>query len=345
MKSRFYVGVLVCAGLFVCVESSAMPSYGQVSRSTNRIEGIVFDPGHRPVPDLYVELQNEYYSTISRSRTDSTGRFTFIGYPAGHYNVRVLTTATNYAEHTEGVDIVNPVRGGSDAQYLDIVLKVDKRKVRPGIATITGSVFAQDVPEEARRLYKQGLRDINEPDGKGFTEIDAALKIFPTYYDALDTMGREYVARSEYQKSLPYLIKSIDVNQRSFSSFYALAYACYQLNHRQEALQAAHAAVVLQANSANAQLLYGTLLRLDSHYPESEKALREAEKLTKDSPVAEVHWQLALLYNHIGRNKDAADELEMYLKLEPDAAKKKEIQDLIAKLRKDANIKSHFGAE
>src|SRR4030095_950978 len=254
MKSRVYVGVLVCAGLFVCVESSAMPSYGQVSRSTNRIEGIVFDPGHRPVAHLYVELQNEYYSTISRSRTDSTGRFTFIGYPAGHYNVRVLTTATNYAEHTEGVDIVNPVRGGSDAQYLDIVLKVDKRKVRPGIATITGSVFAQDVPEEARRLYKQGLRDINEPDGKGFTEIDAALKIFPTYYDALDTMGREYVARSEYQKSLPYLIKSIDVNQRSFSSFYALAYACYQLNHRQEALQAAHAAVVLQANSANAQL-------------------------------------------------------------------------------------------
>src|SRR5206468_4042387 len=109
---------------------------------------------------------------------------------AGHYNVRVLTTATNYAEYTEGVDIVNVVQGGSDAQYLDIVLKLDKRKVRPGIGPITGSVFAQDVPEEARRLYKQGVRDINEPDGKGLREIDEALKILPTYYDALDTMGR-----------------------------------------------------------------------------------------------------------------------------------------------------------
>jgi len=345
MRSRFSFGRLCFAFLLACLAISAAPTCAQVTRNTNRIEGIVFDPEHRPVPDLYVELQNENYSTISRSRTDSTGRFTFIGYPAGHYNVRVITTATNYAEYTEGVDLVNPVRGGSDAQYLDIPLKIDKRKVKPGIAPITGSVYAQDVPEEARRLYKQGLRDINEPDGKGFKEIDDALRIFPTYYDALDTMGREYVARTEYQKSLPYLIKSIDVNQKSFSSFYALAYACYQLNHRPEALQAAHAAVVLQSNSANAQLLYGTLLRLDNNYPESEKALREAEKQTRDSPVAEIHWQLALLYNHMGRNKDAADELEHYLKLEPDAVKKKEIQDLIAKLRKNPNAKSHFGTQ
>src|SRR5262249_54943813 len=146
--------------------------------------------------------------------------------------------------------------------------------------------------------------------------------------------------------SLPYLIKSIDVNQKSFSSFYALAYACYQLNHRPEALQAGHAAVVLQGNSVNAQLLYGTLLRLDGNYSEAEKALREAEKLSKDSPVPEVHWQLALLYNRVGRNKEAADQLEKFLKLEPDAARKKEIQELIVKLRKEANnAKSRLGSD
>ena len=334
MKSRAFIRSL--ALLLVTFGICTIPARPQVTRSTNRIEGIVFDPGRRPVADMYVELQNENYLTISRSRTDSTGRFSFIGYPAGHYNVRVITTSTNYAEYSEGLDLVNVVRGGSDAVYLDIVLKVDQRKVRPGLGPITGSVFAQDVPEEARRLYKQGVRDIYEPDGKGLKEIDEALKIFPDYYDALDTLGREYVARSEYQRALPYLIKSIDVNQRSFSSFYALAYACYELNHRPEALQAAHAAVVLQANSFNAQLLYGTLLRLDAKYPESEKALREAEKLTRETPVAEVYWQLALLYNRMGRNKEAADQLEKFLKLEPDAVKKKEIQDLIARLRNES---------
>ncbi len=329
MKRRFYVGLLLCTVLFVCFESSHLSCAAQVRGV--RIEGVVFDPAHRPVPNLEVELQNEY-RTINRVRTDSGGRFSFFGYDSGHYNVHVITTSTNYADYTEGVDLDSAI---GDA-LLDIYLKVDKRKVKPGNAPISGTVFAQDVPEEALRLYEAGVRDINEPDGKGLKEIDDAIKIFPTYYYALDTLGREYVARNEYQKALPYLIKSSDVNQKSFSSFYALAYAYYQLNHRPEALQAAHAAVVLQGNSFNAQLLYGTLLRLDAKYPESEKALREAEKLSKDTPVAKVYWQLALLYNRMGRNKDAADQLEKYIKLEPDAAKRKEIQDLIAKLRKES---------
>jgi len=216
---------------------------------------------------------------------------------------------------------------------LDIYLKIDKRKFNSGFNGISEVVFVQEVPEEARRLYKKGLKDINDG-SKGFDEIEQALRVFPEYFDALNTLGCEYVARKEYQKSLAYLIRSIDVNQRSFSSFYALAYACYELNHRPEALEAARAATVLQPTSVNAQLLYGTLLRLDGSYEKAEKVLLEGKKLSKERSVPEIHWQLALLYNKLGRNKEAADELEEYLKLQPDAPNKKEIQGLIAKLRR-----------
>ena len=347
MKRLISVSRLILVSAIVCLAAAGSRGafYG-ANPLTNRIEGIVWDPNRRPVPDIYVELQNENYSTISRTRTDSTGRFTFNGIPAGRYNIKVLTSGTNYEEATESIELVDVVRGGSDTIYPEIHLKIDKRKLPTGIGAMSGAVFLQQVPAEALKLYKQGLRDISDSAGKGFSEIDEALKLFPTYYDALNTIGCERVARQEYEKGLPYLIRAIDVNQRSFSSFYALAYACYELNHRPEALQAARAAVVLQPNSFNAQLLYGMLLRLDSRYQESEKALLEAAKLSKDTPVAEVHWQLALLYNHLGRNKQAADELETYLKLEPDAAKKKEIQDLIAKLRKEPDSKKpHFAGQ
>src|SRR6266850_87269 len=103
---------------------------------------------------------------------------------------------------------------------------------------------------------------------------------------------------------------------------------------RREALEAARAATVLQPTSVNAQLLYGTLLRLDGSYEKAEKVLLEGKKLSKERSVPEIHWQLALLYNKLGRNKEAADELEEYLKLQPDAPNKKEIQGLIAKLRR-----------
>ena len=342
MKKLINLVQIMLLGVIVCSAVASANSIGEphgANTLINRIEGIVWDPYRRPVPDVYVELQNENYSTVSRIRTDSTGRFSFTGVRGGHYNIKVLTTGTNYLEYTEGLDVVNVVQGSSDSVYLDIYLKFDKRKLNSGAATITEAIFVQDVPEEARKLYKKGVKDINEKGDKGFGEIEQALIIFPDYFDALNMLGREYVARKEYQKALPYLIRSIDINRRSFSSFYALAYAAFQLNHRPEALDAARAATILQSNSLNAQLLYGTLLRLDGGYQEAEKALLQAKKLSKDTPVAEVYWQLALLYNRLGRNKEAADELEVYLKIQPDARDKKEIQDLIGKLRKEPKQK------
>lgn len=300
----------------------------------NRLEGMVWNPDRRPVQGLYIELQNENYFAVARVRTDSSGRFAFRGIGSGRYFVKVITSGTYYQEYTESVEVGSMTRTGSESVYMEINLKIDSRKIESGGAGIVDVVFAQEVPEEARRLYKRGLKELQNGD-IGLTDMQAALKIFPTYFDALNVVGREYVSRREYQKSLGFLVKAIEVNQRSFSTFYALALACYQLNHMTEALEAARGATILQPGSVSAQLLYGTLLRLDRSYGKSEEALLEAKKLSKDKPVADIHWQLALLYNKLGRNEEAAHELERYLSVEPDARDRKEIQSLIEKLRKE----------
>ena len=339
MKSLIIFLQVMLFGVIVC---TAFPSATIRDPANillvNRIEGIVWDPYRHPVSDVYVELQNELGSSLSRLRTDSTGRFSFTVSQQGNFIVKVLASGTDYLDAAEAVEIVAGNAGNSlanDSAYLDIYLKFDKRKINTGVASITEAVFVQEVPEEARKLYKNGIKDINKNDLKGFEEIVQALKIFPDYYDALNTLGRQYVQRKEYQKSLEYLIRSIDINQRSFSSFYALGYACYQLNHKPEALEATRAATILQPDSVNAQLLYGTVLRIDGSYQKAEKVLLQAVNLSKNTPVAEIHWQLALLYNKLGRNREAVNELELYIKIQPDAANKKEIKDLIGKLQKE----------
>ncbi len=303
----------------------------------SKIEGTVWSPYRRPVPDLYVELQNENYFSVARMKTNSAGRFSFRGVPTGIFYIKIVTTGTGFLEHVERI-VVGDIFGSS-SDYLEINLKFDKRQVNSGLGEISEVVFVQEVPAEARRLYQQGAKSIQEKQELGFNDLEEALKIFPTYFDALNTLGQEYVVRKEYQKSLAYLIRAIDVNQRSFSSFYALAYACNQLNHRTEAIEAARGATILQPNSLRAQLLYGTLLRVERSYETAEKALLAAKKLGADKPVGDVYWQLALLYNKLGRNREAADELEAFLKIEPDARDKKEIQALITKLRKDTKQK------
>jgi len=304
----------------------------------NVIQGQVYDPYRVPISDIYVELRNELGSTISRVRTATGGRFTFSNVSSGHFEVTVLTTGTNYLEQTQSVDIVNIFRNASDSVYIDFYLQFDKRKTNIGEVSLTDAIFVQEVPDEARKLYKNGVKNLGGKDAnKGIDEIEQALKIFPEYFDALNTLGREYVQRKEYKKAVSYLIKCIDINQRSFSSYYSLAYAAYQLNSIPEAILAAKAAIVLQPKSFNALLLYGSLLRLEGSYQKALETLLKAKEATKDKTAeGEVHWQLALVYNRLSRNKEAADELETYLKVMPDAPNKKEVQDLVAQLRSGA---------
>jgi tetratricopeptide (TPR) repeat protein len=140
------------------------------------------------------------------------------------------------------------------------------------------------------------------------------------------------VVRKDYQKAVTYLIPAIDINRRSFSGYYALGYAAYQMNRIPEAVEASKAAVVLNGKSLNALWLYGTVLRLNGNYDLAEKTLVQGKTLGKTA-FPEIHWQLALLYNKLGRNAEAANELDSYLKAQPEGVNKKEIKELIAKLR------------
>lgn len=301
----------------------------------NVIEGTVYDTHHAAIPDLWVELQNEINSTYGRVRTSNAGRFQFTGMRPGRYVLKVYTTGTEFQEQSESVEVVNVVASASDAVYVDIVLRL--RKEPSKISANQQPLFAQNVPPEALRLYKSGVKSLNDKQiEKGRADLAAAIKIFPTYYDALDSLGCSYVETKEFMRSLPFLLGAIDVNQRSFSSYYALAYAAYKLNQIPDAVKAAAAAVTLNSGSFNAQLLHGTVLRMDGQYDKALESLTKAEKLSKNAPVAEVHYQLAMTLNRLKRDSEAAKHLETYLRLAPDAPNRAQIEDLIRKLKNPA---------
>src|SRR5881398_2376900 len=120
--------ILICGLFFSFVAMFMNPSavLPKTSNLINRIEGQVYDPNHRPVENVYVELLNEVDSVIQRTKTNSAGRFTFNGYPAGHLTVRVLPFGTNLMEQTQEV-IVIQTRLGNDIEYVDITLRYDKQ--------------------------------------------------------------------------------------------------------------------------------------------------------------------------------------------------------------------------
>jgi tetratricopeptide (TPR) repeat protein len=296
----------------------------------NRIEGTVWDPQRQPVPDLYVELMDSVDGNLSRTRTSGSGRFTFFGLSTGRFRVKVVTAGTNYLEAVQDVEILGTaLQNSSETQYVEFYLKLDPRKAAAASGGPAEAVFVQEIPDEARKLYKKGASAIKTD--AGIQSVEKAIEVFPTYFDALAAAGKEYVDRGQYVKGARYLIQAIDVNKRSYSSYGSLAYAAYKLNKIPEATKAAIEAVTLEPRAINSRVLLGRLFRIQGNYKTAEDVLVETKKFAPSAPA--VYYELALLFNRQDRNTEAAAELATYLKLAPDGENKKEVEELIAKLK------------
>src|ERR1041384_6875815 len=145
MKQRIYWLIVFLLVWF----AHPLPASSATANLLNRIEGQVYDPDHRPVQNLYVELLNEVDSVIQRTKTNLSGRFTFSGVPPGRLTVRVLTFGTNFAEQTQEVEITQ-TRNNSDVDYLDISLRYDRRSRGPESDLPPGVIFVQDIPPAAK---------------------------------------------------------------------------------------------------------------------------------------------------------------------------------------------------
>jgi len=294
--------------------------------------GFVFDAERRPVGEVQVELLNDVNSVLQRTKTNGSGRFFFRGLAQGRFVIRVLPLGTNYEEQTQDVEIY-PIGGGRDNVQKDIYLRVRKST---SLSATSGTVFVQEVPEEAKTVYQKALSDLDgDRVEAGVGALENALKIFPTYYMALEKLGLIYTQQQKFEKARDTFARAVAVNSRSYNGWYGLSYANYALKQSEDAVEAARKAVSLNSDSKDALLFLGLSLRQAKRYEEAEKQLKLADKLTKgESP--DIHWNLALLYAHnLKRYKDAADELERYLQTSPGNPQADSIKKLIKQYREN----------
>ncbi|HEY0426459.1 MAG TPA: tetratricopeptide repeat protein [Pyrinomonadaceae bacterium] len=309
----------------------------------NSITGYVFGIERKPVYDANVELLDDLRRLVTRVRTDSSGRYYFFGMAAGRYTVHVMPYETDYEDMEQSDEIVNfyretepgsgvRVASGFQTLQLDFYLKP-----RRGVTGTTAAVFVQDVPPAAKKLFEKAVEDLNDKKQKeGLEELKAAIDAFPEYYNALERLGNEYLTLGNENKQIKYyeaamilLKKATTVNPRSFRSWYGLAFSLNSLNQSEEALTAVQKALELYSDSVEALLLSGVLLKQNKKYEDAEKNLLKAKELSKDSQPM-IHWHLALLYgNNLKRYADAAKELKLFLKAQPNTKDAEKIKALI----------------
>ena len=132
------------------------------------------------------------------------------------------------------------------------------------------------------------------------------------------------------------LTKATEVNRQAYPTLYTLSIAQYNLKQVPEAIESMRRAISLNQQSMAANLWLGMLLRQTDKFAEAEAYLKQADHLAA-SKSPDVHWQLALLFNQLKRYKEAADELELFLKVQPDSKDTELIKKLIKKFRQQSS--------
>jgi tetratricopeptide (TPR) repeat protein len=304
------------------------------TQQLNSIIGHVSDNSRNPIPDLQVELLDDVESVIKRTKTDTSGLFSFRGLKTGIFQVRVQTYGTTYIGQTQRIQLDR----GRATEQVEFVLQDRKPS---STTTVPRLVFAQEVPEKARKEYEHGAALLQKPEQRkeGVATLEKAIEIFPLYFDALQLLGNEYVKQQNYERAIPVLTKAIEVNRQAYPSLYTLSIAQYNLKQVPEAIESMRRAITLNDQSMAANLWLGMLLRQRDKLDEAETYLKQADHLA-EFKSADVHWQLALLFNQLKRYKEAADELELFLKVQPDAKDTELIKKLIKKFREQSGEKN-----
>ena len=331
-------GVIILSALFFGVIG-----YPQ-SQPNNSIAGFVFSPSRQAVDQINVELLDEFGRLLRRTLTDGSGRYGFFRMASGKYQVRVMAMQYGYEEQVQEVEIVNFSRqstGGSPtfsgSQNVQMNFSLSPRRERDETKKGSRVIFAQEIPEAANKHYKQGISNFDQHrSDEGIKELEEATRIFPAFYYALERLGQEYIKRERFVNAETVGKKAVEVNPKNPQAWYILGYALYGTKKLTEALQSTGKSIEIDPASVDARFLMGVLYRQNSQYKDAEKQLKKAKELAK-IPVADIHWQLALLYNYnLKEYKLAADELELYLKAMPDRKDDEIIKKLIRQMREKA---------
>ena len=335
--SKNLVRTPIIFGVFVLF---VMLFVSQNAFGASTIQGTVYDRQRNTLSQIEVELLNDYYQTIDRARTDGSGRYQFNGVRDGRYTVRAFAFRYDLEDQDQPVEIITQtVRGTEGTSFVLADFYLLPKKGGLADAEI-GVIFAQDVPPDAKKMYEKALKDLSDkrPD-EGMLGLNEAVKIFPNYYLALHRIGRELFIMKKYAEAVPFLLKAAEVNNKSATTLYYLGYSLHNLGkeYNKAAMRCLNNALILAPSSTQVMFVLGKIERSDGKYTDAEKHLLQAKKLSKTA-VPDIHKELAQLYaDNMKKYKEAADELELYLKASKlDGSAAAQTKKVIGSLREKA---------
>jgi tetratricopeptide (TPR) repeat protein len=312
----------------------------------NRIRGKVRSASGPNIPNAVVTLQTGNGQPINQTVTNNEGDFFFSSLTDTGY--LVIASASGFENGSAMVEFARSAgpEDPGEIRVIEVILS------RPGAERVppAKSTFTQNVPKEAQAAFDRGMSFSRE--GKAQEAIQAlqeAVNVFPEYFNARLALATELTRQQRLEEATAELEHARKVNPKDGRVYQA--FGLVLTRQKKYILAAAVFGEAFRLNPTDPNILLmraGALIDHASLIDPSKSKEAEAERTRafrmaeqdllkasglSDKRLAPIHLQMARIYEKQGKRAQAADELERYLRLNPDDKNAAAMRDAIKKLR------------
>lgn len=332
--------ILFVFAILIAASAPALGQSGGGVESTGTggvhiIQGRIYTPsGQRSNARIKIKLEAPALGELS-VLADANGSFGFRSLSPGSYTI-VVEGGEDYETARESI-YIEPERGPGhvpSARTVTVPIYLKPKvtrtdRVQPGVR----DVALANVPKPAMDLYSQALESAQAGDSRKAVELlKKAVALHAEFAPALNELGVQYLKLGEPDKAADALKTAVKIDAEAFMPRLNYGIALLQSKKFQDSEKELRLAASKNDSSPVAHLYLGVVLLSLQRYDDGEKELLRAAASGRND-VGISHYYLGGLYWRKHEYSRAADELETYLKVAPQAADAERIRATITELR------------
>lgn len=308
------------------------------------IQGRIYFPSGRRSDVAAVKVSLESSSSERLSvMADLNGRFVFTSLAPGSYSITVdAGKEYEIARDTVFIDASPKSRSMSPAEIamtdvgrtINVIINLQPK--RYGNEAKTGVVNAAlaNVPKPALDLYNKALDLARNKStwNQAIDQLKAAVSLYPDFGLAYSEMGVLYLKLNQQDKALEALQSALKLIPNDYATLLTYGMILYDRQQFPAAEEQFRKAIEKNHLSPSGHLYLAMTLLKRHAYEEAEKEFRDALQFGGED-VAIAHYYLGGIYWNRKQYKQAADELDTYLKQVPNAPDSERLRATIKDLR------------
>jgi Flp pilus assembly protein TadD len=352
MGLRVFFGVFVLISAAVIGVTSVRPA---VAREVvvPLFSGVVFADGRPIEKAIAIRMEAENSAMIDTTYTLDSGKFLFRNLLLVYEDVYFLVIREpEYRELRYRVERSQFVADSASAAIVhsigSVILDLERlppeRKIRKAEPkAVDARQLKAEISDEARREFNLGLKNIADGSSKeALAHLKKAVELSPEYFDALARLGSEYMKAGQPREAETMLERAQALNPNDPIPMTNLGTLQFQEGERVNSAGAGNSPAAETAYR-NAADLFEKALRLNplaprtnfylgialyklGAYERSESVL--INTLALDGRMHEARLTLINIYNRQHRYDDALKQISEYLKANPDAPQRKQLEEM-----------------